>query len=322
MKRIKLIISLFIAAVLLSIVVSPVTAQDKPLRVAFSIPGFNFPFFRIMEAGALATAETLGDVEIVSLDGQDDDAIQLSSAEDAIAAGIDGMVIAPRTTEGLASLFDTLAEANIPVITVDRRSDAGSVLAHVGADNVAGGAEAGKFIAERLGGKGRVIELLGTPGASPAIDRSLGFNNVIAENPDIEIVASQTANFNSADGLTVTEDILSTLGSSAEDPGFDAIFAANDDMVMGAIEAIRARGLDPANFVLVGFDALGVALDAIKDGSLTATIDQYPNEQAGTAVAQMVEYIRTGTAPDAETFLTPVVINSDNVDSASTLIGQ
>jgi ABC-type sugar transport system substrate-binding protein len=322
MKRIKLYLSLVLVGLLLSVSIAPVTAQDETLRIAFSIPGFNFPFFRIMESGALATAEELGGVEIISLDGQDDDAVQLSSAEDAIAAGIDGMVIAPRTTEGLASLFDTLAEANIPVITVDRRSDAGTVLAHVGADNVAGGAEAGRFIAERLGGEGRVIELLGTPGASPAIDRSQGFNDVMAENPGIEIVAQQTANFNSADGLTVTEDILSTLGSTPEEPGFDAIFAANDDMVMGAIEAIRARGLDPSQFVLVGFDALEVALDAIRDGSLTATIDQYPNEQAGTAVSQIVEYIRTGMAPAPETFLTPVVINADNVDSASTLIGQ
>ena len=297
------------------------TLAQEQLRIAFSIPGFVFPFFLITEAGAKAEAEQLGGVEIISLDGQDSDAVQLSTAEDAVASGIDGMVISPRTTEGLASLFDLLEGQNIPVVTFDRRAAEGSkVLAHIGADNVAGGEQAGKFIAERLGGEGRVIELLGTPGASPAIDRSAGFNKAIADFEGIEVVAQQTANFNSADALTVTEDILTSLGSTPDDPGFDALFAANDDMVLGAIEAIRARGLDPSNFTIVGFDALVPALDAIKEGTLTGTVDQFPNEQAGTAVRELVDFIRNGTVPDSETFLTPRVISIDNIDEASTLI--
>jgi len=184
-------------ALAFALFVPTATLAQEQLRIAFSIPGFVFPFFLITEAGAKAEAEQLGGVEIISLDGQDSDAVQLSTAEDAVASGIDGMVISPRTTEGLASLFDLLAEQNIPVITFDRRAAEGSkVLAHIGADNVAGGEQAGKFIAERLGGEGRVIELLGTPGASPAIDRSAGFNKAIADFEGIEVVAQQTANFN------------------------------------------------------------------------------------------------------------------------------
>jgi|GEM_PF-6489198 len=91
-------------------------------------------------------------------------------------------------------------------------------------------------------------------------------------------------------------------------------------MVLGAIEAIRARGLDPSNFTIVGFDALVPALDAIKEGTLTGTVDQFPNEQAGTAVRELVDFIRNGTVPDSETFLTPRVISIDNIDEASTLI--
>ena len=299
---------------------APLAFAQDDLRIAFSVPGFNFPFFRITEAGALAEAEADGAIEIVSLDGQDSDAIQLSTAEDAIAAGIDAMVISPRTTEGLAGLFDLLVEQEIPVITFDRQGEADSILAHIGADNVAGGESAGNFIAERLGGEGRVIELMGTPGASPAIDRSEGFNNAVAEFDGLEVIEQQTANFNSADALQVTEDILTRLGSSPEDPGFDAPFAANDDMALGAIEAIRARGLDPSQFVIVGFDALGTALEAIEEGSLTGTVDQFPNEQAGTAIRQIAEFVRNGTQPEATTFLTPRVISGDNLDEASTLI--
>ena len=318
----KLVVALGILGTCLTLTPFAASAQEDTLRIAFSVPGFNFPFFRITEAGALAEAEALGNVEIISLDGQDSDAVQLSTAEDAVAAGIDGMVISPRTTEGLATLFELLAEQNIPVITFDRQGDAESILAHVGADNVAGGEQAGQFIADRLGGEGRIIELQGTPGASPAIDRSEGFGNAVAEVEGLEIVEQQAANFSSADALQVTEDILTRLGSSADNPGFDALFAANDDMALGAIEAIRARGLDPSQFVIVGFDALEAALEAIEEGSMTGTVDQFPNEQAATAVRQLVEYLRNGTEPDAETFLTPRVISAENLDEASTLILQ
>lgn len=323
LDKLKKTIGLTLSSVLLvtMFIVTPAAAQDD-VRIAFSVPGFVFPFFRITEAGALAAAKDLG-VMVVSLDGQDSDATQLSTAENALASGIDGMVISPRTTEGLATLFELLSAQGIPVVTFDRRAAEGSnVLAHIGADNVAGGAQAGQFIAERLGAQGKIIELLGTPGASPAIDRSAGFNQAVAEHAGLEIVEQQTANFNSADALQVTEDILTRLGSTAENPGFDALFAANDDMALGAIEAIRARGLNPGDFVIVGFDALETALDAIKEGSMTGTVDQFPNEQAGTAVQQLVDYIRNGTKPPADTFLTPRVISSDNLDEASTLILQ
>ena len=321
-SRMKPLFALLLAAAWL--LLAPTSALAQDLRIAFSVPGFNFPFFLITEAGAIAEAERIGGVEIISLDGQNSDAVQLSTAEDAVASGIDGMVISPRTTEGLASLFELLEEQGIPVITFDRRAGEGtSILGHIGADNVAGGAQAGMFIAEALGGEGRVIELTGTPGASPAIDRSVrGFNQAIAEFPGIEVVAQQTAQFDSATALQVTEDILTSLGSTADDPGFDALFAANDDMVLGAIEAITARGLNPGDFTIVGFDALLPALDAIREGVLSGTVDQFPNEQAGTAVAQMVEFIRNGNAPDPETFLTPRVISIDNIDTASTLILQ
>ena len=316
----RLALGLVLALTALGALSGSALAQDD-LRIAFSIPGFNFPFFLITEAGAIAEAERLGGVTILSLDGQDSDAVQLSTAEDAIASGIDGIVISPRTTEGLGSLFETLEEQGIPAVTFDRRAGEGtSILAHIGADNVAGGGSAGQFIAERLGGEGRVIELLGTPGASPAIDRSAGFNAAIAEFPGIEVVAQQTAQFNAATALQVTEDILTSLGATADNPGFDALFAANDDMALGAIEAIRARGLNPGDFVIVGFDALGTALEAIEAGDLTGTVDQFPNEQAGTAVAQLVAFLRDGTEPPSETFLTPRVISADNLGEASTLI--
>ncbi len=296
-------------------------AAQQQMTIAYSIPGANFPFFKVMWDGAHAAAAQIGGVQIQDLDGQDDDAKQLAGCESAVAQHVDGVVISPRTVDGLAGCFSAAAAANIPVMTVDRRAADGTkgILGHVGADNVAGGQAAGKFIADRLGGQGRVIELLGTPGASPAIDRSKGFHDALAAYPDIQIVASQTANFKTDDALRVTETILTGLGSTPDNPGFDAMFSANDDMAMGALQALQAQGLDSSKFVIVGFDALSIALDAIEAGTLTATIDQYPNEQAAKAVQALVDFKRTGAKPATDTlFLMPKVITIDNSKSAST----
>lgn len=309
------------AAALLGALVAPVssaTAQQQ-LAIGYSVPGFGFPFFAIMLQGAAASATERGNITLQPLDGQNNDATQLAGCENALARGINGLVISPRTVDGLAGCFSAAQTAGVPVVTVDRRAAEGTpVLAHVGADNVAGGRAAGRFIADKLGGKGRLIELTGTPGASPAIDRSAGFNDVIAQTPGLSVIAQQTANFNADDGLRVTEDILTSIGSTADNPGFDGLFAGNDDMLGGAVQAIQARGLDPSKFVLVGFDALGSTLDMIQQGTVSGTVDQFPNEQAHQAVGMLVDYIQNGTQPPPVVLLDPRVISIANINEAST----
>jgi ribose transport system substrate-binding protein len=270
--------------------------------------------------GAAAAAAEDGALSILPLDGQDKDAVQLAGCENALARGINGLVISPRTVDGQAGCFSAAQAAGVPVVTVDRRAATGTpVLAHVGADNVAGGRAAGRFIADHVQGKGRVIELLGTPGASPAIDRSAGFNQALGDFPGMVVIAQQTGNFTADDALKVTENILTSIGSTPDNPGFEALFAANDDMVTGAVQAIQARGLDPGQFTIVGFDALKSALDLIQQGKLTGTVDQFPNEQAYKAIGVLTNYVRSGTLPDADVLLLePRVISIDNINDAST----
>jgi ABC-type sugar transport system substrate-binding protein len=295
-------------------------AQQQQLNIGYSVPGLGFPFFALMLDGAAAAAAEDGGLSILPLDGQDKDAVQLAGCENALARGISGLVISPRTVDGLSGCFSAAEAAGVPVVTVDRRAAPGTpVLAHVGADNVAGGVAAGRFIATRLQGTGRVIELQGTPGASPAIDRSAGFNQAMAENPNMSVIAQQTGNFTADDALKVTENILTSIGSTPDNPGFEGLFAANDDMVTGAVQAIQARGLDPGKFTIVGFDALKSALDLIQQGKLTGTVDQFPNEQAYKAIGVLKEYVRNGTRPDSDVvLLVPRVISIDNINDAST----
>ena len=314
----RLLAATLLSAALLAPV--PSAGAQGGLSIAYSVPGLNFPFFAVMLDGAAAAAAERGDISILTLDGQDSDATQLAGCENALARGINGLVISPRTVDGLAGCFSAAQAAGVPVVTVDRRAAPGTaVLAHVVADNVSGGRAAGRFIAEKLGGKGRLIELTGTPGASPAIDRSSGFNEVVGQNPGLVVIAQQTANFDAATALSVTENILTSIGSTPDNPGFEGLFAANDDMVTGAVQAIQARGLDPSQFVIVGFDALKSALDLIQEGKLTGTVDQFPNEQAHMAVSLLADYVQNGTPPASDILLLdPKVISIDNIGDAST----
>src|SRR5438552_16802063 len=205
---VRLMGGLLLGASMVSSVPVAGAAQQRPLNIGYSVPGLGFPFFAVMLDGAAAAAAEDGSLSILPLDGQGKEDVELAGCENAIARGIDGLVISPRTVDGLAGCFSAAQAAGVPVVTVDRRAADGTpVLAHVGADNVAGGRAAGRFIANRLQDKGRLIELLGTPGASPAIDRSAGFNQALAEFPGIGAIAQQTGNFNADDGLRVTESL-------------------------------------------------------------------------------------------------------------------
>ncbi len=283
-------------------------AEGEALQIAFTIPGMSFPFFVHMEKQIRAAADELG-VEIITLDGRDDTAVQLAGIETAIAQGVDGIVVSPRTTEGLSAVIQQAIDAGIPVVSVDRQVDGVTgLLAHVGADNVLGGEQQGQAILNLFPDGAKIIELLGTPGASPAINRSAGLHNVIDPVANIEVVCQQTANFNRADGLTVTENCLTA------NPDAAAIVAANDDMALGAVEAVKAAGL---SIPVIGFDALPEALQAVDAGDLYGSVEQFPGEQAATALRTVLAFIADGTTPDPnQIFLSPKLITKDNMSEA------
>jgi ribose transport system substrate-binding protein len=179
------------------------------------------------------------------------------------------------------------------------------VLVHVGADNVQGGRAAAKFIIDKLGNKGSVIELEGTPGASAAIDRKAGFDEVMKKS-NVKILVSQTAEFNRAKGQSTMENLMQKY------PQFDAVFGANDEMIIGAVEAMSGAGVDLKKKVTMGFDATPDAFQYMKDGKLSATIDQFPGKQAGQALQYLVDYIKTKKKPAKQV----VYINPEPVTKA------
>jgi ABC-type sugar transport system substrate-binding protein len=288
---------------------APAADAGEVYQIAFSVPAMSFPFFVHMEKQVRDEAAKLGNVEIITLDGQDDTTKQVADLEGVIAQGYDGLIVSPRTNEGVAPVIQQVIDAGIPVVTIDRRADGvNGLLAHVGADNVIGGEAQGEAILSLFPDGAKIIELLGTPGASPAIDRSAGLHNIIDPAGNIEVVCGQTANFSRDDGLTVTENCLTA------NPDVQAIVAANDDMALGAIEAVKAAGLA---LPILGFDALPEAIQAVNEGTLYGSVEQFPGGQSRTALNTIMGFITGGAKPESDVvLLSPKLVTKENIGEA------
>ena len=295
----------------------PAAAQaDRPLTVMTSLPNLAFPFFVHMQKELDAEADALGNIELMRADGQGSTPKQTADVEAAIVQGVDGIVISPNEVDAMAPALEQAVEAGIPVVTIDRRVEGvDGILAHVGADNVKGGEAQGELIMELFPDGAEVFNLQGQPGASPAIDRNAGVHNVLDQHADkYPFVFEQTAQFARDRGLSVTEAGLAGL---SEPP--DVIVAANDDMALGALEAVRAAGLE-GDIAIIGFDALPEALASVRDGGLAATIEQFPGEQSRTALRLLVDHLRENKEPEEKVILlTPIAITEDNIDKAERL---
>jgi ribose transport system substrate-binding protein len=289
--------------VLLVLVLMPMSlfAQAKQIVIGMTVPGLQFPFFVTMKNDADAAAAKLG-VKLLFIDAQNASDKQMSAMENFIAQKVDGILISPMTTDSLVPAIEAAVKAKIPVATVDRKANTDAVLIHVGADNVEGGRAAARYIIQKLGNKGGVIELEGTPGSSAAVDRKKGFDEIMNKS-GVKILVSQTAEFSRSKGQSVMENLMQVY------PKFDAVFGANDEMIIGAIEAMSAAGIDLKSKVTIGFDATTDAFAYMKEGKLGATIDQFPGQQAGLALSALVDKIKNKKDPAKKVvFISPLPV--------------
>ena len=259
--------------------------------VGLSVSTLDNPFFVTLRDGAQAMADDLG-LELLVTDARDSVSTQISDIEDLVIRGVDVLIVNPTDSDAVVPAVMAANAAGVPVIAVDRGVGEGATVAYfIASDNVAGGSSAGEFICDMLDGSGPVVELEGIPGVSATRERGEGFNTYISENcPGIEIVARQTANFNRAEGLSVMENIL------VAQPDIDAVFAHNDEMALGALQAIEASGRD---ILVVGFDATDDAVAAVDECRMGATVAQLPAQLGAQAVEAAADIIASG--PPAET---------------------
>jgi ABC-type sugar transport system substrate-binding protein len=294
---------------------SPAQAAGKHLTILATVPDMAFPFFVHMMSEVKAEADKLGDIDLIQSDGQRSSTKQTADIEAAITKGVDGMFLDPNEVDALAPAVQEAVDAKIPVVTVDRRVDkVPGILAHVGADNVKGGEAQGELVEKMFPNGATLINLQGQSGASPAIDRNKGLHNVLDKAKDkYKIVFEQTAGFDRSKGLSVTEAALAGMATPPQ-----VIVAANDDMALGALEAVKARNLK--GIAIIGFDALPEMLGKIRDGEVTATIEQFPGKQSATGIDILTSFLKDGTKPTQQvTLLTPVAITKDNLNTAERL---
>lgn len=261
-------------------------AQAEGYTIGFAVSTLENPFFVTMKDAAVAKAAELG-VELVVLDAQDSAETQASQVEDFITRGVNLLIINPVDSDAIGTSVVACNEADIPVITVTRASNAGNVIQHLDIDNK----EAGRLDAEQLlkdlDGKGKVAILEGIAGSSSAIEREEGFVAAL-EGSEVEVVTSLTANYSREEGATVTEDILQS------NPELDAIYAHNDEMALGAVRAVAAAGRS-AEIKIYGIDATDDAFTAVENGEMAATVQQQPDVQIETALENAVKYLNGET---------------------------
>ncbi|WP_277020616.1 MULTISPECIES: galactofuranose ABC transporter, galactofuranose-binding protein YtfQ [Paracoccus] len=223
---------------------------------------------------------------------------QIAAIRSFVAQGVDAILLAPVVATGWDSVLEEAAEAEIPVVLLDRRVDSNEslYLTAVGSDLVHEGEVAGQWLVDQVAGEEcRIVELQGTTGSSPAIDRKTGFETAIAGHDNLEIVRSQTADFTRARGKEVMESFLQAEGGGAD---ICALYAHNDDMAVGAIQAIKEAGLAPGSDILVvSIDAVPDIFQAIAAGEANATVELTPN-MAGPAFDALEAFWADGTMPE------------------------
>ena len=270
--------------------------------IGLSVSTLNNPFFVTLAEGAEKAAADLG-VEISVVDAGDDVTKQVSDVEDLVAKGISVLIINPCDSDAVTGAVETAMANGVRVIAVDRAVNGVTIDCQIASDNVLGAELATQYIVDTLGSGIKVAELEGTPGASAAIDRSAGFHNVADAN--LEVVAKQTANFDRTEGMSVMENMLQANGD------IQAVFAANDEMALGAVEAISGAGKD---IMVMGFDATDDALAAIREGRMDGTIAQQPALIGKTAVENAVNMIN-GEAIPTSIPVEVTLVTAENVDT-------
>ncbi len=283
--------------------------SSDTVRIGLSMNTLNNPFFVDVVEGAKKAAKERG-VELVVTDAQNQPSKQLADAENMLTSGLNLIILDPSDSDAIISVVETANEMGIPVLTIDRKSNGGEIVAHIGFDAIHSGRIAGQYLTDQLAGKGKIVELMGIMGTNVAQDRSKGFNQIMKENPGFTIVAQQAADFDRAKAMEVMENILQ---ANSE---IDGIYAANDEMAMGALEAVEAAGR-LEEITLIGCDAIDPALEKIREGKMEATIAEPPFFLGKSAVFTALDILE-GKNVEKDVVLDSNLVTLENVNTIVT----
>ena len=272
--------------------------RETGARVALVLKTLNSPFFNDMQRGATTAAGRLGMTLLVQAAEREIDVEkQMQIIENLIQTGVRVLCITPSGSREIVPAIVKANKAGIPVIIVDTRVDARAAAeagirtdSFIGSDNYSGGLLMGQHLVTISGGRARVAILEGIPGHETGDSRLRGFRDALKNAPQIAIIASQPANWERDQGFNVFQNMLQA------HPDIDTVFACNDVMALGAMEAIAASGRSGRVRVL-GFDAIEDARRAIEAGTMAASVAQFPEEMGRVAIETAVRIIRGERVP-------------------------
>lgn len=269
-----------------SVAVGAASASGK--TIGFAVSTLNNPFFVAMQKGVQTEAKK-DHVNVQVDNGNNDAATQLNQVQDLIQQKVSAILLNPVDSNSLSAAVKLANKADIPVITLDRSVISGKVATFIASNSVQAGKEAADELIKALHGKGQVVELQGTIGASSEIDREKGFDQEIAKAKGIKVVAKQTANFDRSTALNVMQNILQAL------PTIKGVFAQNDEMALGALSAIQQSG--KKGIALVGIDGEEEAVKDVNSGLMYADIAQQPTQEGMLGVDNAVKVIEGKKVP-------------------------
>jgi ABC-type sugar transport system substrate-binding protein len=261
------------------------------VRVGFSQIGAESGWRAANTASIKAEAKKRG-IDLVFLEAGGKQENQIRALRSFIQQRVDVIAFSPVVETGWQPVLEEIKQAGIPVVLTDRAvavTDETLYRCFIGSDFVEEGRRAARWLADATKGQGVVVELQGTPGSAPAIDRKKGFEEVLAQHPGLKIVKSQSGDFTRAKGKEVMEAFL----RSPEGPSITALYAHNDDMALGAIQAIQEAGRKPGtDLLVVSIDGVKDAFLAMKEGTLNCTVECNP--LLGPQMFDVVEKLRKG----------------------------
>lgn len=248
-------------------------------------------------------------VDLKFSDAQGKQENQIKALRAFIAQGVDAIILAPIVETGWEQPLKEAERAGIPVILVDRGVEASEDLYEtlIASDFVEEGRMAARFVVEKTGGTGNIVELQGTPGAAPANDRKAGFEEIINQHDGLTITRSQSGDFSKSEGKEVMEAFL-----KSDRDNIDVVYAHNDDMALGAIQAIEEAGLTPGEDILVvSIDGVKAAFEAMKAGKLNATVECNP--LLGPAAFDALEQLAAGETLPKKTIVEDKIYVAEDV---------
>ncbi|TMJ89454.1 MAG: sugar ABC transporter substrate-binding protein [Alphaproteobacteria bacterium] len=284
---------------------APATGQQK-ITIGVSLAQDDNPFYIAMLRGIRARAEELG-WDVATVSANEDKLKQINGVQDLIARGVKGILISPIDAVGVNAAYDAAAAAKIPIVSVARGSASPNQTIHVAMDEKQIGRDIAEWTAKKLGGKGKVALLMGPSGAPTFRNLGDGYSEVMAKHPGIEIVSRADGPLTRERGVKQGEDVL------VAHPDLAAIYAANDDVALGAMQAVNASNRKGKTLV-TGMNGVPPALRAVKEENLAMTVELNPTEWGRLGVDVLASFLK-GDKVDPRVFIKHVIIDNSNIDA-------